>query len=312
MNPFYSTLSTLREYLSTPSNASTFTKTGQVTPEEFVAAGDYLVYKFPTWSWAPADAAKRVTHLPDDKQYLVLRNAPCHSRVDDSFSSWNPGEAKEGEDEWEDNAPPTFATTTNPNGEESPEVAKVKTVDEAGEEEEEEEDDDIPDEEEDDDEAIIKETPKARTGGRGVKAPLRSYNLYITYSVYYRVPRFYLSGYDGATRMPLNPPTVMFEDIAPDYREKTVTIEEFPPMDGSVQMASVHPCRHAEVMKRIFESMARRREREEWEEVPAAGETEEQESADDGGLRVDQYLVVFVKVIAGVVPGVELDYTMGI
>lgn len=113
----------------------------------------------------------------------------------------------------------------------------------------------------------------------------------------------------------------MFEDIAPDYREKTVTIEEFPPMDGGVMMASVHPCRHAEVMKRIFESMARRREREEWEEVAAppvtvtatatAEETEE-ETSDDGGLRVDQYLVVFVKVIAGVVPGVELDYTMGI
>lgn len=118
--------------------------------------------------------------------------------------------------------------------------------------------------------------------------------------------------------MPLDPPTVMFEDIAPDYREKTVTIEEFPPLDGGVMMASVHPCRHAEVMKRIFESMARRREREEWEEVPPAsveGEVgvEEDGGADDsGGLRVDQYLVVFVKVIAGVVPGVELDYTMGI
>lgn len=107
----------------------------------------------------------------------------------------------------------------------------------------------------------------------------------------------------------------MFEDIAPDYREKTVTIEEFPPMDGGVMMASVHPCRHAEVMKRIFESMARRREREEWEEVAPAsaeGDIADDDAGDDGGLRVDQYLVVFVKVIAGVVPGVELDYTMGI
>lgn len=144
--------------------------------------------------------------------------------------------------------------------------------------------------------------------------PLRTYNLYITYSLYYRVPRFYLSGHDGTTRMPLDPPTVMFEDIAPDYREKTVTIEEFPPMDGGVMMASVHPCRHAEVMKRIFESMARRREREEWHEIAPASVEEPgtEEDSDDGGLRVDQYLVVFVKVIAGVVPGVELDYTMGI
>lgn len=178
MNPFYSTLSTLREYLSTPSHASTFTKTGQVTPEEFVAAGDYLVYKFPTWSWAPADPAKRVAHLPEEKQYLVLRNAPCHSRVDDTFSSWNPSEAKDGEDEWEDNTLSSTATTTDAAAAaaagEASEMAKVKTVDEAGEEEEEaeeeEEDDDIPDEEEDDDEAIIKEAPKPKTGGRGVKS----------------------------------------------------------------------------------------------------------------------------------------------
>lgn len=160
---FQSSLSRLREYLSTPSNTSTFTATGEITPEEFVAAGDYLVYKFPTWSWAPASPAKKVAYLPEDKQYLVLRNAPCHSRVDDTFSTWNPGETN-GEDEWEDNAP-----TGGP--------LKVKTVDESGQEEEEdedeedEEDEDIPDEEEeDDDEAIIKETVKPRVGGRGVKA----------------------------------------------------------------------------------------------------------------------------------------------
>lgn len=169
MNPFYSTFSTLREYLSAPSHTSTFTKTGQITPEEFVAAGDYLVYKFPTWSWAPASPSKRVTHLPDEKQYLVLRNAPCHTRVDDTFSTWNPGEAKgEGEDEWEDNTPPQPEPPVV-----AAVVAKVKTVDESGIEEEEddedEDDDDIPDEEEDDDEAIIKETPK-KPGGRGAKA----------------------------------------------------------------------------------------------------------------------------------------------
>lgn len=167
MNHFQSHLSRLREYLSTPSNTSTFTKTGEITPEEFVEAGDYLVYKFPTWSWAPAAPLKKVAYLPEDKQYLVLRNAPCHSRVDDTFSSWNPGEAKgECEDEWEDNTPQPTDGETLP-------VAKVKTVDESGveeEEDDEDEDDDIPDEEEDDDEAIIKETPKSKVGGRGVKA----------------------------------------------------------------------------------------------------------------------------------------------
>lgn len=41
----------LREYITPVSHVSTFTTTGEITPEEFVQAGDYLVYKFPTWSW---------------------------------------------------------------------------------------------------------------------------------------------------------------------------------------------------------------------------------------------------------------------
>lgn len=152
---------------------------------------------------------------------------------------------------------------------------------------------------------------------------MRYYNLYLTYSTYFKVPRSFISGFDGATKTPLHPPTVMFEDIAPDYREKTVTIEPFPCLDAPLQMASVHPCKHAETMKRIFDGMARRKARREAESSSSGGEAQaeggggedwEQVAAEDedGGLRIDQYLVVFVKFMAGVMPGVEMDYTMGI
>jgi ubiquitin-like-conjugating enzyme ATG3 len=148
-------------------------------------------------------------------------------------------------------------------------------------------------------------------------SPLRYYNLYLTYSTYFKVPRSFISGFDGATNTPLHPPTVMFEDIAPDYREKTVTIEPFPALETPLQMASVHPCKHAETMKRIFDGMARRKARRDAEAEKEEGSGKEAEeweqiAADDGGLRVDQYLVVFVKFMAGVMPGVEMDYTMGI
>lgn len=161
-------------------------------------------------------------------------------------------------------------------------------------------------------------------------SPFRYYNLYLTYSNYYRVPRSYLSGYDGATKAPLPNPTDIFSDISADYREKTVTIEPFPfPTSDSpiqVQMASVHPCRHAETMKRIFEIMEKRKERklkelegkddtteegEGWEEVHAATAEAAEGEAEGDELRVDQYMVVFVKFLAGVMPGVEMDYTMG-
>ena len=52
-----------------------------LTPEEFVAAGDQLVHRCPTWSWAGGDPARRRPYLPADKQFLVTRGVPCRSRV---------------------------------------------------------------------------------------------------------------------------------------------------------------------------------------------------------------------------------------
>ena len=142
----------------------------------------------------------------------------------------------------------------------------------------------------------------------------------------------------------------MFEDIVGDYKDKTVTLEDFPFLDAGVKMASVHPCRHASVMKvllgRADAALKLRMQRikegkekddkvdsgmeglidqtdalkladkdktagssaggEEWEEIHA--DTAEDEVA----IRVDQYLVVFLKFIASVTPGIEHDFTMGV
>lgn len=183
------------------------------------------------------------------------------------------------------------------------------------------------------------------------------------YSPYYRTPRLYLSGYtDG---QPLAP-SLMMDDIVGDYKDKTVTLEDFPFFATTVKMASVHPCKHASVMKTLLDradaALKIRREKmkqgkqvgndqgmeglvdeikkldvkgaeaeadasnDEWEEV----EAEDQEVA----IRVDQYLVVFLKVsnscgsfrstlllchiltslqfMASVTPGIEHDFTMGV
>ena len=334
----HSTFSRLRDYLTPASHTSTFASTGEITPEEFVQAGDYLVYKFPTWSWAPAHPSKRASYLPDEKQYLVLKHAPCRTRLDDNFSSWNPGD----EEGW-DGGMAAAGDDDDDDDDDAKPVERVQSVGDSGDVED-ESDDEIPDmDDEDDDEAIIRDPFKK---GKGAKTPLRYYNLYLTYSTYFKVPRLFISGFDGATNTPLHPPTVMFEDISSDYSQKTVTIEPFPCLETPLQMASVHPCRHAETMKRIFDGMASRKARRDAaaagdappsEEtvatapgettpptsaapsaaaIPTPKEAEEWEQVaaeeDDGGLRVDQYLVVFVKFMAGVMPGVEMDYTMGI
>jgi ubiquitin-like-conjugating enzyme ATG3 len=46
----------------------------------------------------------------------------------------------------------------------------------------------------------------------------------------------------------------VFEDVSSDYVQKTVTIEAHPHLNMS--LASIHPCKHADVMKKIIERMA--------------------------------------------------------
>ena len=88
MNVFYSTLNTLRDRYAPLSHTSTFRATGQITAEEFVAAGDFLVYKFPSWSWADASpTSHRVSYMPPGKQFLVTRGVPCHRRLEEHFAA---------------------------------------------------------------------------------------------------------------------------------------------------------------------------------------------------------------------------------
>jgi len=171
MNFLHSTLDKVREWAPV-SHTSTFRANGQITPEEFVAAGDYLVYKFPTWSWADASPeSKRATYLPAGKQFLVTRGVPCHRRLDENFA----GDAGQDETMVGDGEDFNTAGGHSPGDDEDgwlrtgglaasqeARARDVRTVDESGNmgEREEEDEDEIPDMEDDDDEAIIRD-PKA-------------------------------------------------------------------------------------------------------------------------------------------------------
>lgn len=61
---------------------SKFESHGQLTPEEFLAAGDQLVFKFPTWQWSGASSSSlEKSYLPKNKQFLITRHVPCNARV---------------------------------------------------------------------------------------------------------------------------------------------------------------------------------------------------------------------------------------
>lgn len=182
------------------------------------------------------------------------------------------------------------------------------------------------------------------------KCSLRTYTLYITYTPYYRTPRLYLLGYDAASNQPL-PPLSMMEDIVGDYKDKTVTLEDFNFASPAIKTASVHPCKHASVMKVLLDradaALKLRVEKLKHGEKPSSagmeglvdqtsaldlnkdkskasgganqggdGEwevlDEQQSAADEVAIRVDQYLVVFLKFMASVTPGIEHDFTMGV
>ncbi|PKS12060.1 hypothetical protein jhhlp_001356 [Lomentospora prolificans] len=353
MNYIYSTVNTLRDRYTPVATTSTFRKTGEINPSEFEEAGDYLVSKFPTWSWGDADdESRRVPFLPAGKQYLVTRNVPCYRRLDDDFAGdagreqavvgdgddFKAGAGGTAGDDDDDGWLRTGGLASS----QPLKAREIRAVDEAGNVAEGEvvEEDEIPDmEDEEDDDAIIKDTGAAsKSGGR------RTYNLYIMYSPYYRTPRLYLSGY-LPNGQPL-PPKAMMDDIVGDYKDKTVTLEDFPFFANNIKMASVHPCKHASVMKTLLDradaALRIRREKlraaaaavapttadtlveevkkldvkdaeaeadkvEEWEEVQQ-NEIDDQEVA----IRVDQYLVVFLKFMASVTPGIEHDFTMGV
>lgn len=123
---------------------------------------------------------------------------------------------------------------------------------------------------------------------------VRTYDVFITYDKYYQTPRIWLFGYDEERR-PLASAQV-FEDVSPDYVKKTVTIETHPHL--ALSLASIHPCKHAEVMKKIIERMG---------DGQKAGVGSDQE---ESGIRVDQYLIIFLKFMSSVIPTIDYDHTM--
>lgn len=214
-------------------------------------------------------------------------------------------------------------------------------------------------------------------GDNGKLLSVRKYDCIITYDKYYQTPRMWLVGYDEHG-VPLKPAQI-FEDVSSDYAQKTVTIEPFPHghagPDSSatssastvgVATASIHPCKHASVMKKVIERMnasvieeqrkaaaaaspagtgtaavgAEKKKKKGWglssavkRVTGSGGETAEAKDgastpATDGGaaaegdhqqqheevegLRVDQYMIIFLKFMASIVPAIEIDATQAL
>lgn len=260
-----------------PSNSSTFRETGKLTPEEFVAAGNQLVSRFPTWTWQPATPGNEQPFLPLDQQFLSTRGVPCRRRATRNIEQ---GLVEtEVEDGW-------ILTESH---EVLPEAMELE--DEPVHQAQVVADDDIPDLEDiEDEEEDPNALPRSLRGSYfsseaadDAVLKTRVYDLSITYDKYYQTPRLWLTGFDEVTQ-PLTS-SQMFEDIMDDYANKTVTVDPHPCL--GTQQLSVHPCNHARMMKQFVDII------------------------ESSGSQADPrfYLFVFLKFLASIVPTIEYDFT---
>uniref|UniRef100_U5EY99 Ubiquitin-like-conjugating enzyme ATG3 n=1 Tax=Corethrella appendiculata TaxID=1370023 RepID=U5EY99_9DIPT len=318
LNSVKGTALAVGEYLTPVLKESKFRETGVLTPEEFVAAGEHLTHHCPTWSWAVGDESRAKPYLPKDKQFLITRNVPCYRRCKQIEYVGEETLVEENDQDggwvethhFNEDGTSTSALedkvcemTLDSNSKMDNEAA-LDMDDENLKDDGDDDDGEAIDMDEFEQSGLLEQVDPATatTAAKCTKndeeenkkssaeaevdsvVHTRTYDLHITYDKYYQTPRLWVVGYDE-NRKPLSVEQ-MYEDVSQDHAKKTVTMETHPHIPGP-NMASVHPCKHADIMKKIIQT------------VEEGG----------GELGVHMYLIIFLKFVQTVIPTIEYDFT---
>ena len=274
----------IRDFISIfrePPKQSKFYSDGILTPEEYVKAGDYLVSKCPTWKWCKAEKGYVNKYLPELKQYLKT-TVPSYRRASDYLQN-NSTKEKVIEGDWVDADLDKKDVVKKPADEIKEEAKKENKKVEVATGDDDDDDFEIEgggveivdEEEKKDPQQLNAEVVKSRT-----------YDVTITYDLYYFVPRMWLMGYNEEGK-PLSDDE-MKEDVMPEYRSKTVTIDPQP--CTGIRNISVHPCRHSLLLKKMIKDFQNSGKK----------------------LEVEMSILLFLKFLQSVVPTVQYDFTMDI
>eukprot|EP00033_Pygsuia_biforma_P000716 GCRY01000838.1.p1 GENE.GCRY01000838.1~~GCRY01000838.1.p1 ORF type:complete len:278 (+),score=70.18 GCRY01000838.1:202-1035(+) len=245
--------------------------TGKITPEEFVRTGDFLASKCPTWEWEKGNSGEK-SYLPPEKQFLIFRNVPCVRRVGDIEGFFS--EADESDEHW---------VVTKVNQESSnEEVLQIENEEEVRLPSD--DDEDLPDIEDLEEEELLVEDPGTVANTSLELLATRTYDLTLAYDRLYQTPCLFIIGYDEKGN-PLTPQEMM-QDISQDHAKKTATVEPHPHLSG-VSCVKIHPCQHAHTISKLIMQMSAEREE----------------------FIVEQYLLLFIKIIGTAIPAIECDQT---
>ena len=319
-----------REMLTPTLKQSAFLAKGILTPDEFVRAGDELVYRCPTWSWCGGGIGPK-SYLPPDKQYLITRNVPCRDRVAtleqntiEMFLKEQNETAADGDtlrDDWMvSSMPDRFQSANNeqnfdddfdvldgegeviPNSDKPrPDYVGIETLQESDQNEEYADMADFEDTDvivDDDCVGTVRKsvaTVCTKEDFDDLIVKVRTYDLSITYDNYYRTPRIWMTGI-SASGHPLTAKETM-EDVITDYANKTVTMEAHPHISGP--HASIHPCKHGAVMKTIVRNLV-------------AMTASSDDTVQRTGPAVEMYLFIFLKFVSSIIPTINYDFTMDV
>ena len=109
------------------------------------------------------------------------------------------------------------------------------------------------------------------------------YNVSITYDKYYRTPRIWFEGMNAYNEY-LSQEEI-YSDFMIEYIKVSLTLEQHPILN--LNCVSVHPCKHAFAMQKMF-----------------AFELEKKEPSE---IKIEHYLVHFLKFASCVIPQLEFD-----